>query len=165
MKKYLLIVLLMMGCAQTPPPRAIVVPKMSPKIERVTEQAVLSKNSAEKTLELAKLAVTNHPADASVKNVEVSARETVAHTQETETQLRVVTELAKESDKLAESREKELEEKQRIISEKDKAILNLKTAIDQLKQKITLRNAYLVVVCLINLGLVCLILKPWKWFI
>jgi len=144
---------------------AAIVPPVAPRIEAVSRQAKEVTTQAAKTTVLAQTVGEKYKGDADVVAVVESAKKTEEQSKQTEFQLGFLQEYAKKVDIAASELSKENDEKDITIlttTEKQKKAENL-VAVE--KAKVSAKNGYLAAASVVILGLLALILKPWKWFI
>lgn len=152
-------------CVNKQPPRAIVVQSVAPKVEIVGRQAKITSDSADRTVELTRIVKEKYTEDQDATLAHHSAVKTSLESKETETQLRVLGEYAKDSDQKVEKLAEENDNQRERISKYEKTIRGLEDKIKELQAKLSSRNSLLASAGLIILILSALILKPWKWFI
>lgn len=166
MKKILLIAftIFLCSCAKDiVAPRAVIVPPIAPKVEKVVEQAKISTSHAEKTEELASLAAEKYKSDPFILEIKEAAKSTVIQSKKTEFELAFLQEYAKSVDIKADELENTVQKQEEVIIKKEAALKKGETTIIEQKAKIATRNAYLIGAAAFILILLSLILKPWRW--
>jgi hypothetical protein len=153
------------SCVKDYVPRAVVVPTIAPRVEKVVVQAKSATSQAEKTYVLAQAAKKEHTQSPIVAQVEESARLTVVESKKTEFELNFLSEYAKNVDIQAAELQKESYKKDEAILTQQNKTRAAETQI--LKQKNTISNLRTIAISLGSLLFVCIcfITKPWLYFI
>lgn len=161
---YLIALFLLCGCATKPynPPA---IRKMAPEISLIASQAKNTTNSAERTVEFAKIVDTKYKGDKDAYNTVKSAQETVIESQKTEAQLKSALQKSEKADAQVEKLESEYGEATEKIGKLSKENQTLKEKITALGKTIWSQRIWIIGLGVALVGAIAFVVKPWKWFI
>lgn len=159
------------SCAPKLAPRAVIVPIIAPRVEKVSTQARVTSTQADKTVETIGTVKTKyaHYQDKQVEeDITVIAKEaekTAIESKKTEFQLDFLKQYAENVDIQASELTKQSEEKDQTIYKQNADIQKVKTTVIEQKADISKKNSYLIAAAAIILILGALIIKPWRFFL